>query len=287
MGHVARMLACGGCFLTIVTCVTPAAEAAPPSLGSYTFNWTGAAPVGASITIKGLFKQVTNQGVFERNISVPLNISGLTGAQAANNFLTLLKADNVTAELNGGNSINVFSLKDAGEVFTIAKVDQSASKAGFNATLDGNVQIALLAPNPRWDVSFDPATVATSAGSLDLTVPGFGPLTTLLASGATADDATLALYTLLNANSFPDVQCLDSSGNPETGCTNSTDLTFFLDPSSSPVSAVTALSFDGANLEYALGLPAEVCEPATITTLILACLVLSWLHGVRVASGPA
>jgi hypothetical protein len=200
--------------------------------------------------------------------SYSLSVSGLNQNQAANNLLMLLKSAGYGAALNGTNSINVTSLNLVNNPVTamlpVTGIRSNSNQAGFNAVVDGNVNLAFLAPMPRWVILFDSTSVATPGGDLTLTIPTLGPLTTSLTSGSTADDDTLALFDLLRASGFPDVECLDSTGVPEIGCSNSTALSFFMTPSNSAISTINAFSFDGAGLDYGLTLPVTVPEPGSV-----------------------
>jgi hypothetical protein len=251
-------------FLAILLGVAPQALADAISLGSFTFNWSGTAPVGTSITLKVGFVNGNGTPLLQPYTS---DVSGLNKDQAANNFLTLLTRDQnvpVQAQLNGTNSINVFSVKQQNDNFPVTKIRETTTKDKFSATMDGNVNLAFLAPMPSWQISFDPASVATTSGNLVLTLPTVGPLTTSLSSGSTADDATMALFDLLRGDGFPDVQCLDSAGIPKIGCSDSTSLSFFFTPFDSPISTITEFSFDGAGLDSGLALPTTVPEPASV-----------------------
>jgi hypothetical protein len=253
-------------FLPLLAGIAPHAFADAIPLGSFTFNWNGAAPDGTSITLKVGFVQNGTLLVGPYT----LDVSGLNKDQAANNFLMVLSNDPIVpvqAQLNGTNSINVSSVKFQNANYPVTRIRQDNNKAGFKAALDGNVNLAFLAPMPNWQISFDPASVATNGGNLVLALPTVAPLTTFLSSGTTAGQATQALFGLLKGDLFPDVQCLDSTGIPEIGCANSTSLSFFLTPSGSSIDTITEFSFDGAGLDYGLTLPTTVPEPATVHLL--------------------
>jgi hypothetical protein len=269
------------CFLTVAVVLAPPALAdsiVPTPYGSFTFNWAGTAPKGANITLKVSY----NFGGITTYFPFSTDVSGLTGSQAASNFLDMvLIPSGVQATLNGANSINVTSVTSIGGKFTVTDVSQLNTNAGFEAVLDGNVGTFALAPRAGWMVAFNPASVATVGGNLDLMVPTLAPLTTFLSAGTTAEQANQALFNMLIADRFPGVQCLNSAGMSQTGCLGSTALSFFLDPSGSPITSITAVSFDGAGLDYELTLPATATpEPASIffTGLGTLTLVLYRIH---------
>jgi hypothetical protein len=243
----------------LILCLLSTSLAAAP-IGSYTFNFNGKAPNGAKIRITA--KGSPNGPFSPTPIDETLSIDGLDQNQVTNLVNTMLMGDGVTTQPNGMNSLMVMGITQGGKNFPISQVDGGSNLGNLAPQFDGNVKNQKVEPGAKFAALFQPGGFVnggvTVAGALALTIAGEPTVSTQIATGTTADTAASDFYQMLLSANFPDAQL---SGDT---------VTFSLDPFGSPITDITALSFNGANLDVGLGLPATIPEPGTFALIVLA-----------------
>lgn len=272
-------------FFRSIVCVMVLATSSPAmadTMGSYTFSFDGTAPENTVIRITAVGSTGTGENKATVPVSFTIDISGLNKVQATNNLSSQLRDRHFNLNPNGDNSLNVdyITVTIAPNIdiaVPINTIDGGSNTAGYNIHLDGSgVKFQRdINPDTKWEVSFgpglDPSQGVTDPGDLIFVIPGLGPLSAQLASGASPADAARTFDELLVSNGFPDAE-IDATG---------LGVSFLLSPSGQPITDVTDFAFTGANLDYQLTFPSTIPEPSYLPVfglIILGTVVRKW-HG--------